>query len=237
MRSALEGADLNEEAKNEINEFFHFYEYISTLAGAQNKLVINADPSEGEGGEKFFRDIAASNEKDEQVQNIKNLISAGLPIALIAFGLRKKIGELMREKISRRAFIGGMLGTMASGSIVSLSKVADYFDKQTDKFVGRKDNPLGQFLYNLQDYRNLVVPEALDDLSKREIKGPIVVIYGDTHRSALKHYALSPKERKLKRQTYLPYDKVLSPKMRMYKPDFGTTTGQLSWTEIERKNI
>ena len=53
LRSALEDADLNEEVKKDINEFFHFYNYISTLAGTQNKLVINADPSEGEGGEKW----------------------------------------------------------------------------------------------------------------------------------------------------------------------------------------
>ena len=178
-----------------------------------------------------------ANEKDARVQNIKTLISAGLPVSLIALTLRKKLGEFMQKKISRRAFIGGMMSMAASGALTSLSKVAEFFDKQTDKSVGRKDNPLGQFLYNLEDYRNLVVPEALEELSRREITGPIVVIYGDTHRSALKHYTFAPKERGTKRKIYSPYDEVLSPKMRVYKPTFDSNTGQITWTEVESKDI
>ncbi|MBI5734044.1 MAG: hypothetical protein HY973_03835 [Candidatus Kerfeldbacteria bacterium] len=143
----------------------------------------------------------------------------------------------MQKKVSRRAFLGGMIGAMASGSLASLSRVADYFNEQTDKFVGRKDNPLGQFLYNLADYRDLMVPEALEELSGREIKGPVVIIYGDTHRSALKHYTFAPKERELKRKTYSPYDKVLSPRMRIYKPTFDSRTGNVDWVEIESKSI
>jgi len=237
LRSTLKNTNLIEEAKAELGEFFHFYEYISRLAGTQNKLVINADPSEGGKGEEYFRDGGLLYEKDEQIQNVKTLISAGLPVALIAFALRNKFGEIMQKKISRRAFLGGMLGAAASGSMASLSKMADGFNNLTDKFVGIKDNPLGQFLYNLADYRDLVVAEALDDLSKREIKGPIVVIYGDTHRSALRHYTFAPKERKLKRQTYLPYDKVLPPKMRIYQPTFDSKTGQIDWAQVESKSI
>jgi len=237
LRASLDSANLTEEAKAEIGNFFHFYEYISRLAGSRNKLVINADPSEGARGIEFFNDISVANEKDARVQNIKTLISAGLPASLIALALRKKLGEFMQKKISRRAFIGGMMSMVASGALASLSKVAEFFDKQTDKSVGRKDNPLGQFLYNLEDYRNLVVPEALEELSGREITGPIVVIYGDTHRSALKHYTFTPKERKAKRKVYSPYDEVLSPKMRVYKPTFDSNTGQITWTEVESKDI
>lgn len=237
LRVALKNANLTDEVKAEISSFLHFYEYISRLAGSRNKLVINADPSEGARRAEYFNDITVANEKDTQVQNVKTLISAGLPASLIALGLRKKLGEFMQKKISRRAFLGGMLRAMATGSLTSLSKVADFFNRQTDKSVGRKDNPLGQFLYNLEDYRDLVVPEALEELSGREITGPIVIIYGDTHRSALKHYTFAPKERELKRRAYKPYDEVLSPQMRIYKPTFDSQTGQITWTEVENKSI
>lgn len=237
LRSALESANLTKEAKAEIDRFFHFYEYISRLAGSRNKLVINADPSEGARGVEFFNDITAANEKDARVQNIKTLISAGLPASLIALALRKKLGESMQKKISRRAFIGGMMSLAASGALASLSKVADFFNRQTDKSVGRKDNPLGQFLYNLEDYRDLVVSKALEELSRREIKGPIVVIYGDAHRSALKHYTFATKEREAKRKIYSPYDEALSPKMRVHRPRFDSNTGQITWTEMESKEI
>ncbi|MBI5733960.1 MAG: hypothetical protein HY973_03400, partial [Candidatus Kerfeldbacteria bacterium] len=89
LRSALENTDLTEEAKAEIGAFFHFYEYICRLAGTRNKLVINADPSEGARGEEYFKDVTAAYEKDGQIQNVKTLISAGLPASLIALGLRK----------------------------------------------------------------------------------------------------------------------------------------------------
>ncbi|MBI4050809.1 MAG: hypothetical protein HY396_02440 [Candidatus Doudnabacteria bacterium] len=255
LSNALEKSDLNPVVKEEIRSYFDFYNYISELAGRQNKMIVNADPAESGEGEQFFRNLESFNEKDEDVQRVKTLVAAGLPAGLALTILRKKMGsaEEMRQtkvgedtkeanqklpkKMSRRLFILASLGAVAGGSLASVSKGADYFNRRTDRFAGRKDNPLGPFLYNLEDYRDLITSEALDKLTKKSIKGPVTVIYGDTHRSALRHYALSPRERAAKRNLYAAYENIMPPEMKVYKPAVDARSGILSWDKVKSEKL
>ncbi|MCK9212607.1 MAG: hypothetical protein M0P61_17385 [Ignavibacteriaceae bacterium] len=238
--SALENADMEKDIKDEIRTYLSFYNQISELAGSHEKTVFNIDPVEG-GEWEDDRGILA-HEIDIQTLDIKSLISAGLPISLVVMVFRKKLQEaakkVVKKEISRRAFIGGTVAALTLGSLGSLSLGADFLNRKTDKYAGRDENPLGAFLYNIEDYRDVVVSEGLEDLSKSNVDGPIVVIYGRTHLSGLVRYALSPRERQTRRSIYKPYEKVLKPIMRKYEPRADNFSGHTKiWVQVASKNI
>ncbi len=123
--------------------------------------------------------------------------------------------------MSRRNFLRVLGGGIAAPAILSETASA-LFKKNMEPpgYVRRTDNPLGSFLYDSIDFRDVSVAEGLERLAK-SMKGigPIVVIYGDVHRASIRHYAQSPKERALKRAAYLPYRTVAPPKLETFAYD------------------
>ncbi len=154
--------------------------------------------------------------------NIKNEQTDNSP------GLSGKSG------LTRRQFLKGLSGAVMGGGW--LSSMASVIDSSSGISVrgGRADNPLGPFLYNLLDYRDVTVAKGLDILTKKELgEGPIVMIYGAGHASAIRHYAEASLEREAKYTTYAPYRSVDPPQLHTYEFD----ASKKEWVTVEMADI
>lgn len=207
-----------------------FYISLENIAAKAGKMIATGDP-EANTQEKDFEKLTQELDvQDNNAHKIKELITLGIPLGLVIEILRLR-GELKQQKnkasgkdeknsvMKRRSFLAASIGAVGVGAAAALSHEATYRDKVSQDNVGRKDNPLGQLLFELYDYRDVVAAEALNKLSEKKNQGPIVSIYGSFHLSALKHYALSPVERKAKLKLYESvYGKISKPKLSIYKP-------------------
>ncbi|MEK7465128.1 MAG: hypothetical protein AAB591_01780, partial [Patescibacteria group bacterium] len=87
-------------------------------------------------------------------------------------------------------------------------------------FGGRGENPLGAALYDGLDYRDVITASGLEKITRStDLKGPVVLICGDGHRVPTRHYAESPFERSAKAKAYVPYTKVITPRLRRFRHD------------------
>jgi len=138
----------------------------------------------------------------------------------------QKSEQLPREqkpkgKMSRRNFLRVLGGSIAAPAILSETASALFKKNMEPPGYGRRtDNPLGAFLYDSIDYRDVSVAEGLERLARSmNGKGAIAIIYGDAHRASIKHYASSPKERSIKTNVYLPYRAAAPPKLEVFEYD------------------
>ncbi|MEI6296068.1 MAG: hypothetical protein WCO84_00275 [bacterium] len=114
--------------------------------------------------------------------------------------------ESEKKGITRREFLklGAVtaLGALGVGSLIS-----DFSSTRREVSAESRDrDAFDHFLYNLVDYRDAVIADELDKLSRDSIDSkPIVLIYGSGHISGIHYYSLNPRERKLKIQLYRPF--------------------------------
>lgn len=161
--------------------------------------------------------------------NIKECIKNLMPKTLDAkenVKAEQKSEQLPQEqkpkgKMNRRNFLRVFGGGIAAPAMLSETASALFKTNMAAPGYGRRaDNPLGAFLYDGIDYRDVSAAEGLDRLARSTNgKGTIVVIYGDVHRASIKHYAESPKERSIKKNAYLPYRTVAPPKLEVFEYD------------------
>lgn len=218
------------------------------LAATHNKLVVTADPRNFSLNKDTLALLSELDKENTDIEKIKKIISSsGPPISLAATAVAiidyKK--GIIKRPMTRRAFLGVAAASAGASLTASLSELATLKDISPDR--GRQDNPLGAFLYELMDYRNVVVAEGLNRLSKNKIvtnNGPIVVFYGDAHRTALKHYAESPTERSLKLKSYLSFNDISKPKLRIFKADRiideqgrWDSANEFKWQTVYEENI
>lgn len=140
--------------------------------------------------------------------------------------------QIQKRKMTRRDFLRTGFFTAAT---LAIGQSVDV-DPNELRFVhtrGRQGNRLGFALYELDDWRDVIAAKALDFLTResRDL-GPIAVIYGEGHRTAIKHYSQSPQERDIKYAAYLPYRFIVTPQLRRYVP-----AEDGSWKQLKRMAI
>jgi hypothetical protein len=212
-----EGRELSEE---ELCNFLdmhrpgvRFFNMMKYLAENYNKPIVSADPLTLAVDEKLVdREIFISKAKIFLAME-----AAGLGMAIDSKRFKSGSSPATSKKsvLGRRAFVGLMGGVMAASGASALIT-----NENNNHRLQRADNKLGILIHNLLDYRNVVVAEGLDRLTRdSNIKEPIVVVYGDYHRREIRFYLEHPKERKVKRNTYKPYDQLAEPRMKKFNFD------------------
>lgn len=227
-----------------------FFRTMERIAAAKKKRVATVDPNNLGTSSKL-------NVTDEKFAYLKAFIATGGTLGYFAVKpntFLSKFKEILNEDIFRkknqevkvvlpkkgntspimswRKFLGNIIGGI--GTLAYGSSVANFIDNEVEN-RGRKDNPLGPMLYDLLDYRDVSVAEGLDRLTKSNFntgEGPIVVIYGSAHGTAIRKYADSPKERALKFSSYAPYKKTAPPVLRVYEFEGGK-----GWRKIEDRAV
>jgi hypothetical protein len=142
---------------------------------------------------------------------------------------------------TRREFLSGLAGgTMLAGATgiaastaASHNEARAFYIKDTTN-RGRVNNPMGIFLFNYEDYRDVVLAEALERVGSKATEPEILsVFYGEAHRAAAAYYTQHSVERSLKLRAYQNFskEKFPVPKLRLFKP----VNGQ--WDEVLNSNI
>jgi hypothetical protein len=219
----------------ESHEGLVFFREMERLAAQYGKLTATVDPLLQES----FTSVKKLNEKELQVFLLKCLVFTGATFGLAGMAVKSsperegKVEEIDEEKnkvneaanrqtMTRRKFLktllGGTLGAAAGAS--GSSMLASLLERSEwgVEMRGRKENPLGPALYDLLDYRDVAAAKGLSLLAQMKLgEGPIVVIYGGLHSSAIKQYALSPKERDIKYAAYAPYRSAAAPALKVFE--------------------
>ncbi|MBI5222285.1 MAG: hypothetical protein HY980_02200 [Candidatus Magasanikbacteria bacterium] len=218
------------------NPYADFFKQIQIIAADHQVRIASADPA----GDSYKALLLQKCDLD--VQEIKQLImllstvgclgSMGLDKILSFFDKNQShvdVKQTPPATSTRRKFlksIAGISGLAAFSGFFSSS--ASALRSLSGPLKGsRAENPIGFALYDLMDFRDVVVAEGLDVLSKKiNGQGPIVVIYGSAHIGGIQFYAEHPLERKAKLLTYGPF---------VVKSDLGTRVYEFDteWKLIE----
>ena len=70
----------------------------------------------------------------------------------------------------------------------------------------------------LMDFRNIMIAEGLDRLTRDNTGKKVTVIYGAFHRKPVEKYARDPMLRKIKTPSYVEFNHELDPAMIKYEP-------------------
>lgn len=222
-----------------VNPNLKFFSKVEGLAQIHGKRIVTVDPGAVDEEKIALHEL---QKRDEEVQAIK-LLSAlggilGLGTLVLTEEMKKSKRKEKKNPSTRRTFLKGLFGFL--GGVGIASRIASQYEEDFDEKVksyakkgilsdeefaeelkkGRIDNPLGALLYDWRDFRNVGVAKGLEALTKRSDlgDGPIVMIYGDSHRRAIEHYALSPREREAKYVAYAPYHDIAPLELRIYEP-------------------
>ncbi len=135
--------------------------------------------------------------------------------------LKKEESETGKQekKISRRGFLRGILGgvgVIASGSLFQRFMYDSQGRAKGAKEVAQTLMPLA---HDLEDYRNVVVAEGLNQLAKIYPDKKITVFYGKAHPSFIERYAKNDSERELKLRTYGDMKKEIKPSLSVFSPE------------------
>lgn len=209
-----------------------FFEGVEILAKKYNKPVLALDPSSAGtnlansaianiSGEKGLRQMFELTETEiERSRNIAGLTASMLASSSVARTPLSEHGATPSspdelEDIDRRKFMFG-IGALALGTSQTLNQVAE-----ANAMYGEKDGKAAPFRYGLYDYRDVVIAEGVDRLTKkRSYDGPIVFIYGAAHTDPIMNYLKDPvlrEIRKLKYALYEPFKDISPPTISEYQ--------------------
>ncbi|MDP3957729.1 MAG: hypothetical protein Q8Q10_04480 [bacterium] len=199
-----------------------FFEELQAIAARHQKDIATVDPNED-----IYKGIILNAQNRLSEENKAGMVLASL-VALVGLEAARrfmfvvdryrqvKIVSGENPVISRRTFLKGMLGGMTLAGATAVSSVASF----TGLVKDRKENPLGFALYNLTDYRDASVAEAIDRLSREDRgPGPIEVIYGRHHHGGIRHYLESPIERKARLLAYAPFEDSPEDSIKLFSYD------------------
>lgn len=221
--AAANGQELSTEAAADIlqrNEGLGFFHEMEKLAIKHDKPVATVDPMQSRSGPENYISFPQLRAKDQQVLAGKLAImgvgTLGLIIpSILKMGEKKEEGK-PRPGMGRRRFLqvlGGTAAAIAAGSEAGAVSRENQSGEQSPK-----PNPLRTLLYDSFDYRDVIIAEGLDRITKElETEGPVVVIYGEGHRDPVRKYAKAPGERQMKKLAYRPYKSVAEPKLRVFR--------------------
>ncbi|MFA4872817.1 MAG: hypothetical protein WC659_02680 [Patescibacteria group bacterium] len=237
----------------------HFYREMENLAARHKKRIVTIDPHLL--AHEKIHELYKTDQKADLIKSLGMvggatgvLLSAILRKKLIGEHVRGENGENKKEEDSsstytRRRFLDTTLkagiGISATvGALSTLSKGAqilghpEYGKKlgYDDQFVGREENPLGAFLYDEVDFKDVMIAKGMDEVTQHmhAEDEEAAMIYGFFHKTGIGHYLRSPRERAAREQLYAPYKGAVGPhKLRMYEYD-GTKE---EWRKIEERNI
>lgn len=195
------------------NPFLDFFGQLQRIAAKYNKCVAMVDPCEN-----IYQDylLKSENQRFERIKMITMVLSLAAMAGAVGVEAiyrvlpdkpgREKLATVKNPAISRRTFLK-IIGSaaIAAGTISNFSTNAS-----TNQSLGqdRNKNFTATALYNLYDYREAAVAEALDVFSKQNLgQGPIELVYGAFHVAGIKYYAEHPLERKAKLLAYAPFSK------------------------------
>jgi len=147
--------------------------------------------------------------------------------------------EFLRKSLMATAGVSlgaSVLSGLSEGA--SALNDAEYWGQKygyKDQYVGREENPLGTFLYNAEDFRDVMVAKGLEHVpTVSQDDRPVGMIYGLGHKSGVGRYIRSPVERDMREKFYSPFKEAVGPhKLRMYEYD--ATKGE--WRKIEERDI
>lgn len=191
------------------NPYDEFFEQIQHIVALHKKDLATVDPNE---------DIYASLQlmmDENKLTSLKNKLTlASLATLLGTYGTQKFLSALdrfMKKKvvtgdnpvISRRTFLKMMGVSAAATGLGGLSAVASLNESLGND---RTENQLAAVLYSFNDYREVVVAQAIEQLSKLLKRNTsIATIYGSRHVAGIKHYLEYPVERAARLVLYAPF--------------------------------
>lgn len=188
-----------------MKQFFHA---VLNMAAEARTDIMSADPNED------LYKVMRLEFQDKKTEEAKEATFIGALATFFGSAAALSVQEALKRRrkkesppkvagMSRRTF----LKAAGAGALVAgLSKASTLASENTENYLDREENPLGFALYNIVDYRDATIAEAIDTLSKETAKpGPIEVIHGTKHVAGIKRYLENPAERKARLLAYAPF--------------------------------
>lgn len=215
MYSFVEAIGLEIERKDFIYEFeraMSFFANVADIAKQNGKRIAVVDPL------KSLRLSALLDRCDSQIDLAKLVFGGGGIGALVIEELlrkqknKKQMVSTHGPLLTRRRFLQGALASFAA--VPLLSKIASD-ELPLHSIEGRRTKGrLGILLYDMFDYRNVCVANAVYEFSKME---SVAAVYGSAHVADISHYAQHDGERDIKKTMYAQYENVVPGSLRVYR--------------------
>jgi hypothetical protein len=208
-----------------------FYVAVENMAAEHGKDIIVSDPDD-------FTDaiVLKLSTLNYRIQLAKSLSGWGGLLLSAAFTYRnkkkalkegKQDTEVTKTSMSRRSFLTKSLMALSATMLGS---------REVSRSEFLREDPIARKLvYDIEDYRDTIIAEGLDQLTASlEVGSRVAVIYGGFHMDAVKRYLASNARRKAVNTQYsLTYQKVASP---MYRR-FHFNQEKQGWETIERRPV
>ncbi len=200
-----------------------FFLEVERMVRKYGKGLVTTDPFYGDGvQEEEHRDVMEEGEK--LVQNTRRFIGIAGATASVAGGgltIASTIEKAAQGKsdpnennttISRRNF----LKLSAAGAGVLLSHKIAGATAEAQNY-GKSDSGEPMSDYQLNDYRDVVISEGIDMMSRSFMKKKKVsLLFGAHHIKGIRYYLDHPDIRRAKLALYKPFRQLSEPKLRAY---------------------
>lgn len=197
-----------------------FFLEVERMVRKHGKGLVTTDPYYGDGmREEEHRDKMEKGEK--LVQDTRRLVgAAGVATSLAGATLaaRPFVEKVSKEKgieasrISRRDF----LKFSAAGASAILSHKIASVDAESRNY-GNSEMSDPTFDYQLNDYRDVVIAEGIDMISRSlTTKKKASLLFGAHHLKGIRYYLDHPDIRRAKLALYKPFREKAEPKLRAY---------------------
>ena len=199
-----------------------FFLEVERMVRKYGKGLVTTDPYYGDGTqEKEHKDSMEGRErlvKDARVLAgvtgaIASVGGGGLVAASVLEKLSKNNMPVGESRVSRRDFL--KFSAAGAGALLS-HKVAGGVSAE-DKNYGNPNTGDPSFDYQLNDYRDVVIAEGIDMMSRSFTrKRKVSLLFGAHHLKGIRYYLDHPDIRRAKMALYEPFQQVADPKLRAY---------------------
>lgn len=223
------------------NDGVYFFRAIEELAKKHGKPIVTVDPVSSRSGVENMHAHEDLKDVDSKLR-IAGFVIGSAGFASLANDIFKQFEKPSEDEarssekkssggLSRRSFLKGMVGAVG---LAATTTIGARNPETSKNLVTRiENNPLGPALYDGVDYRDVVVAEGLDVVTKDVSTQNIVAFMGKGHSGSVEHYVKNTQERDVKRAMYALYEAVIDPQLRVYRYD--GKTGQ--WLKEQESNI
>jgi hypothetical protein len=213
-----------------------FFIDVERIAHTKGVPVVSNDPYEHPRIPAVAPMTSALEERDLGLIELKvNVVLSALAITAGSLGL--DIYELAKKRLvkalptRRTVLVGGASALVASMSAASLYGTFINNRIYAAPFMRRANSPVGPFLFDAEDYRDVATAYTIATLARDLPRGSrIASVYGVGHIRSIKHYLEHREELAIKRALYMAAFGETVPKSIVFSPQGVEENGErLLW--------